>query len=399
MYYYPMKNKTVVLEISHKYIKIVIGKMKDDEVNVVYCKKVPIHHLLENGTVRDKVTLINELTKLNPLLDDEYHINQMLDDVVLILPPYGLEVYRTNQITTVISPEKIIGKLDIKNIYSIIRNKKLPNENELVNIILDDFSIDSGERFGYAPINQHSGAIRANAKVVTLPKRIDDEYTTILKKAGIKVCQKVVSSYGAVEILRKNDTLPNSFFLIDIGANSTCISLVGNKELVATRSFSWGGDTITEKIIEKYNINEKDAENAKVLFGLDKRETDFRYPVIVSRSEDNTVTYYREDLNETIKNELESFTNFLKTSIEQLKTGYQVNETLPIYLIGGGSKLIGLVDYLKLNLFNDNVFTLTPKVMGARDPSLFSALGAILVYEKYLSDLDSEVAVNVMREE
>lgn len=395
-----MQNKSIVLEISHKYIKIVIGSTINDQLCVNYVKKVPIHHLLENGIIRDKVTLINELSKLNPILDNEYHINQMLDNVVLVLPPYGVEIYKTQQLTSVISPDKTIGKLDIKNIYSIIRNKKLPNENDLIDIIIDSFMTDSGERYASAPIGTTSGAITAFAKVHTLPKRINDEFTRVVNTAGIKIAQKVISSFGAVELLKIDPNIPNNYFLVDVGANSTTVSLIGNKELVATRSFSWGGDILTEKIIEKYNINEIDAEKAKKLFGYDKREMKFDYPIIETKQDENVQSYHREEINATMIGELEKFSSLLVSTIEQLTSSYNVTgEKLPILLIGGSSKLHGFVEFLREKLSNDNINNIIPKVIGARDPSLFAALGAIIVNEKYLVDADSTSVINVLREE
>lgn len=394
-----MKNQTIAIEISHKFVKIVIGKVIDNELVVLFSKKVPIHHLIEHGMIKDKVSLVNELVKLNPLLDEEYHINQMLDDVVLVLPPYGLDIFQTHQLTSVISPEKIIGKLDIKNIYSIIRNKKLPNDNELINIFIDSFEIDSHERFAYPPIGQTSGAITADAKVHTLPKKINDEYTSILRKSGIKVSQKVVSSFGAVELLKSDASLPKNYFLVDIGANTTTVSLVGNSDLIATRSFSWGGDFITEKLIQKFNISESAAEKVKTLFGLDNREMNFDYPIIKGADE-NSQSYYRNDINETIIEELSQFLILLNGAIEQLNIQHKVNDpNLSILLTGGCSKLHGLVDYLKSNMQKENISLVSSKVLGARDPSMLAVLGAIIVFEKYLSELDSETAVNVLREE
>ena len=48
-----MKN-TIVLEISHKFIKLAMGYVKDDQVFVNFVKKVPINDLIENGMIKEK---------------------------------------------------------------------------------------------------------------------------------------------------------------------------------------------------------------------------------------------------------------------------------------------------------------------------------------------------------
>ena len=119
-----MKN-TIVLEISHKFIKLAMGYVKDDQVFVNFVKKVPINGLIENGIIKERADLIKELSRINPIIDDDYNIDQLINNINLVLPPYGLEAYRTNQLTSVISPEKVVGDLDVNNLYSMIRNKKL----------------------------------------------------------------------------------------------------------------------------------------------------------------------------------------------------------------------------------------------------------------------------------
>ena len=175
-----MKEPVVALEISHKYLKMVFGFIKDNQVIISYVRKVPLNHPLENGVVKDHASIVKELSKNNPVVDHNFDLNHLIDNAILVLPPYGLEIYETQQFTSVISPEKIVGELDIKNIYNIIRNKKLPIDNQLIDIIPDSFALDNGNRYALPPIGKESSAITVHAKVHTLPKRINDEHTSCL---------------------------------------------------------------------------------------------------------------------------------------------------------------------------------------------------------------------------
>ena len=100
-----MCGNVIALEISHKYIKVAFGTTENGQVLVNYVKKVPINHFLENGVIKEKALLVKELQKVNPVIDDDYRFNELINNVSLVLPPYGLEVYQTKQITSVISPE------------------------------------------------------------------------------------------------------------------------------------------------------------------------------------------------------------------------------------------------------------------------------------------------------
>ncbi len=394
-----MKENVVALELSHKYVKVLFGYVHEGQVIVTYAKKVPLEHPLENGVVKDHASIVKELSRLNPVVDNEYHFHQLIDNAILVLPPYGLEIYETQQFTSVISPEKVVGEIDIKNIYSIIRNKRLPVDNELIDIIPDSFALDNGNRYAAPPIGKESSAITVHVKVHTLPKRINDEHTSCLVDSNIKVKRRVVAPFAVTELLATYSDVPSTYFLLDIGACSTTISLVDNHQLFATRSFSWGGDNITNSIVTSFNISEAEAEKIKILYGLDKREMKYRYPVARNIFSEIESSYYIEDLNNIIEKELSTLSGMINVGIEQLANAYNIDDvnSIPFVVIGGGSKLKGLKEFFESHLNNKNYKFLTNKSIGAKDSSLTALLGAILVNKKYpaeKSDTPARVAVS-----
>ena len=380
-----MNKNTIALEISHRFIKIAFGHVQEDQVYVYYVKKVPINHLIENGVIKEKEELIKELSKVNPVIDHEYQINQLINNVVLTLPPYGLEVYKTKQMTSVTSADRIINDLDILNIYNGIRNKKLPVDNVLIDIIPHSFSIDNGNVYAQAPIGKVTNLLTVVVKVHTLPKRVNAEYMEVLKGSNIQIERKVVSSFASTELLASYPETPDNYLLVDIGASSTSISLVGNKELFATRSFSWGGDNITDRIVSSFNINEVEAEKIKILYGLDKRDIKFKYVICSHDTPEGRENHYIDELNQLIESELDEFYRSLGVAIEQLALAYKIADLreLPLLITGGTSKLKGLVKYLtNKNAFGE-IVPVVPKTIGARDPSLLSLIGSIYVSKKY----------------
>lgn len=392
-----MNNQTVVLEISNKFVKIVIGNVIDDEVVISYCQKTPISHVVENGRIVNKQSLVDTLCKLNPVLSEEYHINQLLDNVVVVLPPYGFEEYNANQLTSVLSEEQIVGYSEIRNLINLIRNKRLPVDNDIINVIFDYFQTQDGKAYRKLPVGQVSSTVTGFAKVLTLPKKINEDYISALTDSGIKTKQRVISSFASVELIKNYPNIEENYFLVDIGAFATQVSIVSKKELLGTRSFSFGGDYITERIIEKFNINEAEAIKIKTLYGIDYRKMSFKFPLAESKTAEGIQQYFTEDLNETLKDEINKCASLIKSTMEQLALTFSAPNfrDLPIYVIGGCSLMPGLITYLKEKMETEKINNLIPMSMGARDPSLFACLGAILVNEKYLSEFDSTKPVGV----
>ena len=398
-----MKENVFAIEISHKFIKVVNGFASKNRVFVNYVKKIPIPHYLENGMIIDKEMLVKELNKIRSVNDQQLHFSETINDAILVLPPYGLEAYRTSQFTSVISPEKIIEETDVKNLYSIIRNKKLPVNNDLIEIIPEYFQIENGKKYNLPPIGILSSSITSYVKVHSLPHKINISFSDALTSSGIDIYRKTVSSFATASLLSSYEETPDHYFLIDVGGESTTVSLIGNKQLLATRSFSLGGDHITDAIVQSFNININEAEKIKILYGLDKRELKFEYPVVSISNEEGKVNHDIRELNQIIENSLNDFYKSLNIVIEQLALTYNVMEysKLPIILVGGGSKLKGLTNYLKDKTGNPNINVVAPKTLGARDPSLFSVLGAIYINKKYpnIGDEAHRQIVSVTRED
>ena len=226
----------------------------------------------------------------------------------------------------------------------------------------------------------------------TLPKRINQEYSEVLRNANIQVNRRMVSTFAASELLSTYNDIPDNYFLIDIGAASTSVSLIGKKQLFASRSFSWGGDNITDHIVSKFNISELEAEKIK-----------FDYSVCNVDTDEGENKHYVEELNELIEKDLDELFRLMTNAIEQLAQSYNVIEyqSMPILLIGGGSKLKGIVSHLLKKEVFTNIKAVTPKTIGARDPSLFALLGAIYIDYKYpnTSSDEKKPTVAVSREE
>ena len=150
-------------------------------------------------------------------------------------------------------------------------------------------------------------------------------------------------------------------------------------------------------------MSEQDAENIKILYGLDKRKMKFDYAVYESQVGEEKRSYSVEALNEIIEKELENFVKMLNVALEQLSNIYNItnSKSLPVILVGGGAKLKGMKAYLSNQLANSNIDLLKIKSIGARDLSLVSLLGAIYVNKRYsmASGGQGENRVTVNREE
>ena len=383
-----MEKPIAAIELGSKKLKLVVGYEIDGKVYVLYTLVKPYGHAIEAGSFIDPNRVSQTISSVREFTDPAAKLKLNITDVLLCIPPYGLGVYQTRQVTTVVTEDSKISNLDIKNIYALIRNSAYPlNDKALVDVVPESFTLDQGRIFARPPMGESSSTLTVSAKVQTLPKVLVDNYQAVLSNGGMISRRNVVASLAATELISSYEGTPSSFILVDIGSNVTTVSFVGNHALYGSTYFNWGGDNITEKIIESFNINEADAEKYKIMYGIDNREMNFKAPICTT--DDGTgveVHHTNDELNAIIKGELDIFVKYLNEAVDNVVAQHdRAYRNFPMLLIGGGAELNGLVEYILPKVLSETVEVISSKTLGARNPTFFNCLGMILTHAKYFN--------------
>lgn len=381
-----MENTISAIEIGSKQIKLVIGYELNGKVYSIYTLCKPIGQLVQDNGFFDYSKLQETVNSIKEYNDPKGNISFKISDCVLCLPPQGLDILQAKQMTAVASEQGKISSLDMKNLNGLIRNSINSPDSVIVDIIPDEYMLDGAHVIEGNPLGESCHNLTVKAKVHLLPKHIHNNYVSIVEKANLNIKRTAVSSFASVEYLATLDDMPNSYIMVDIGSETTTVSLVGNKKLYKTSSFAWGGNSITHAIAEKFKISFEDAEKYKKIYGIDEREMHFRAPICTDNTGEESVHYYREDLNEIITHSLNEFITYFTNALNVVLEGQQAAvRKLPIVLIGGGSQLKGLVKYMSDKVESSMIKVAYPTTIGARDATFLNCLGAIMVASKYAS--------------
>ena len=129
-----MEKPVAAIKFSSKSLKLVIGYELEGKIYVLYALNKPYGHIIEAGNILDRSSVISSLNSIKHFSDPLAKLKISISEALFALPPYGLEIFQTKQVTTVISEESKIGELDIKNIYALIRNGANPLNNDLIDV-------------------------------------------------------------------------------------------------------------------------------------------------------------------------------------------------------------------------------------------------------------------------
>ena len=385
-----MEKYISALEISDTSVRLAVGYVKDDKVNLIHVSERPIRGLVSHGEIVDPQTLASIISSMKEFKDETTKEKITITDVSLVLPSLGLNVFQSSKTSNVVSPYSLIATIDIENVINLVQKEVIPTGSKVIDIIPDSFVLEMGRSFVNPPINEKSNTITIKAKIHTLPERIVDDYTAVLTAARLRVRRMCVSSYAIAELGKYSDEIPQSYILADFGADVSNLSLVGNSSVFETISFLSGANDLVEKISNKLGLGYEDSLELIKKYGLDERPLTYK-PTIATSFVNGIETHHDpESLNTLIKEFFkEEFWVQFNAADTTLMKGYPDSvKNLPIVFAGGLTRMIGFEGLAK-EKFSSNaaIHYLEPHCMGARNTSFSAVIGAILASSKYKGSL------------
>lgn len=387
-----MEKPTAAIEISSAEIKLVVGYEIDGQPIVLYAMRKPIDAFVERGQIVNLIGLIDALREIKEIKDATAKLKLTISETILLLPPLGLEVYQSDKTTNVVSPTGTVEAIDISNVVSLVRKEVIPHGGQIIDIVPDAFALDNGVALSSQPLGEKSNSLSISAKIHALPFSVIENFRRAFKEADIVVKRALVAPHAATYLLAQDLALPTSYLLIDMGAEVTTVSLIGDRTLFSSTYFEKGGKDLTTAIMASLNLPFDEAEKLKRRYGIDHRSMSF-YPTIAQSVDIEGVEkqYTTEDLNRVTEQFVYDYLVSLKQAINSLMSGYDKKYLkMPFVISGGLGRLSGL-DELIIEAFPDNkIHFCIPKAIGARHQTYVNTLGAILANNRYQSYLEED---------
>ena len=379
-----------VIEITNTVARLVVGNVLDGKPVIIYSTERPVEGLVTRGEIADFNGLAAVLANMRKISDEALKLRLTISEASIIVPPSGLEIFQTDKTTNVVSPTSIIESIDIQNVLSLVQKERVTSGSEIVDIVPDIFILEQNTTFVEPPIGQKSNTLSLKAKVHSLPSRVIDDYRSVVESAGIHVRRIMVSSYAVMEYLKSTKEYPSNYIIVDMGAGSTTLSLVGGDSLFTSNIMLLGGNDLALQIADEFDIDPLKATELQELYGISNRELSID-PEVVSGISNHTIS----ELNTVIEDFFRDFYfKQLDVALATLLEGYSERVLrLPIVVTGGFSKLKGVQKLLE-EKFKDNesVKFVSPHVLGARHPKYTASLGALIISTRYKGTLSDQRA-------
>ena len=375
-----MKEIISSLDIGSSTVKLVVGEMYKDELNVLSASEVKSKGIKRGIIVSPEEALISIKEAFNRAED---MLGIKINKVILTVPSYYAEYLVVDGEVEVKSEDGVVGSKDVISVLQSCVYNKVPSNKEFVSITPIEFKLDNDKKT-VNPKGSKSKTLGCKAVLSLSPKKNIYSAISLLENIGIEV---VDINYGSVadyyEFRNKEIDKKNSA-VINIGDEKTEVSIFKKGILVESEVIDIGGKNIDRDICYIYDISRKDAKNLKEKFALATKRnasTSWSEDVLTNKEENIKINQY--EISEIIGSRIREILDLSKKQINIL-TKLEISNII----ITGGTTELNDFNLVAEEVFGRELPIFKAKEIGCRHNKYSSALGLIKYYHSKLSFRD-----------
>ncbi len=370
-----MRKIIASLDIGSHTIKLVVGEIVKNKLNILACVDTPARGI-------KKGFIVNPESAIEALADvfkkGEEQMGLPIKKVIVSVPSNGIDCFLSEGYTSITNPEKVITSNDlVRSLQAAVYNKVLDNQ-ELVTILPTKFLVNDTVVTDL-PVGMKAEKLKVKAVVVTVPKKNVTPIIRCLERIGVNVVDVTIGALGDYYEFKDNKNSSEVGAVINIGASKTTVSIFNKGIITASEIIDIGGDNIDYDLGYVYKINRKDSLYIKENIALaDKNMAQASESVIVEDKNGDKIKINQYSASEIVMSRLEEILNLAKKQINLL-----TKKQISYIIITGGvtetTEFKDIVSYIFKDATVGNVLEI-----GARCNKYATSVGLIKYYDSRL---------------
>jgi len=258
-----------VTDIGSSSVKTLISQInKCNEIEILAMSKVDTE-AIKKGTIVDVGLLSNNIKEC--ILECEEMAQIKIKSTYVNIKGFQVFLKNTKLELKVLDEEEGISHADEKE---LLKQAQLINSATLDSQILDIFSTEyivMGKKYKECPIGLPAKKYHAQIEVIKAKNEIIESISRAFNLIGIKVDGMIPECMAMTNLLSSVEEKYKGFLCIDVGAQTTEISVFYLGALVYYNTIPIGGYNITNDIAILLDITQKEAENVKKMYSVAKK--------------------------------------------------------------------------------------------------------------------------------
>ena len=365
-----MKKIFTSVDIGSDTIKILVSEIVGNNANVLAATSIKSKGI-RKGLVVDSNLVINAIKDGVKLINDELGFE--IKKVVVNVPEYNAKFM---YVTGKVSIENSVTTEDINKVIKTSVYNKIDDDYELVTVIPITFTVSDNEVVG-SPIGLEGTELSVKGIMVTVPKKNIYSVIGVLEGASLEVVDITISGLADYYAVRNNKTDNKVGAIINLGHETTNVSIISDGILVNTETIQLGGINIEKDIAYVFGTNIIDARKIKEKFAsCHKRFTNL-----------NDIYELKNDMNEDVKlNQLEVTEVVMSRIIEILELAKKqmfllTKKDIQYIILTGGLTEIKSFKNLVYEILGKDVIIYSMDEIGIRDNKYATAMGMVKYFD------------------
>lgn len=287
----------------------------------------------------------------------------------------------------------VTGSVDIKDISGIVSSDdvsrvikesvyaKLAQDYELMTVLPLEFIIDDNKKVS-KPVGLSAKKLQVKGIMVSAPKKNIYSVLNVVEQAGLEVVDITLSSLGDYHEVRNNNLDKMVGAIINLGHETTTVSIINRTMLMNTEVIELGGLNIEKDLSYVFGISLFDGRNLKEKFAsAHKRFCQLNETYEVKNTVGEKLKLNQLEVSEVVMSRVEEILKYAKNKIETL-----TKQDINYIVITGGLTEIKSFRNLAFEIFGKGVIIYTENTLGVRDNKYTTALGMLKYFDNKMEE-------------
>lgn len=371
-----MKKIYTSIDIGTSFIKILVSEVSEDRLSVLASSCVRSRGL-KRGLIVDANEAVISIKEAVAIIEGKLGIS--IDKAVANIPSYNANFELVSGTTTIESEDsKVRGNHIIKALQDAVTGK-IDESRELITLIPIDFIVDNNNNIK-DPKGLVGKKLEVKCMMVTTPKKNVHSIVGILESIGISVIDVNIGAIADYEALKNKDIDKEMAAIINIGGDTTTVSLFNKGIIINSEIIRVGGKSIDGDISEAYNISNEDSIKMKEKYSFAHKKfaqiDDVIEMLTINR---DLVKINQYDLSKVVMSRLEKILELAKNQLFLL-----TNKEIKYIIITGGTSELPQMQYMVDEIFDNSAKVSKIELIGARSNKYSTTIGLIRSFYKKL---------------
>ncbi len=380
-----MRKIIASLDIGSSFIKLVVGEIQKNKVNILACVESPSQGVKQGYIVNPD----SAFYALKETFEKaEKIIGLPIKKVLVNVPSDNLECFISSGSVTITNEDKIITNDDIIKAMQKSVYKKVGDNKELVSILPTKFIINDDEVLAN-PLKVIANKLTVNVVAVLVPKNNSDNIIKCLEKIGIKAFDICVSPLADYYEFKTPEMAKEVGAVVNIGYSNTTVSIINKGILTSSEIIDIASSSIEKDIAYVFKTSKADALFLKENLGVcDIHMARPNENVVIKdiNGDDRTISEY--DVSAVIISRLKELSGLIKKQINLL-----TKKEISYIIITGGITALPYFDHFIDDNFKDLATYMQVKEIGARHNKYSTCVGMIKYYNSRLKLRNAEYSI------